>query len=550
MRRAVEFLLSAVAVVVLGETALGLPAYLQSNYANPQTPQATVPIPYAAAQNSGSFNVVIVGWNDASTSISSVTDSNKNVYQQVVAPTVNGNISQAVYYAKNVGAAAAGANVVTVTFNKPAAYPDIRILEYSEIDATSPIDAFVTAAGSSATSNSGSLQTTNATDLLVAANTVATSTTGTSNGFTRRVLTNPDGDIAEDRLVTAAGSYNASPSLISPGAWVSQLIAFKAATAKPASAPTPAPAPSPTPNPGSTTPSYVQGNYATPQTPQSTITVPYPSAQTVGHLNVVVVGWNDSNTLISSVTDSSQNVYRRAIAPTVTDSISQAIYYAANIAGAAAGNNLVTVTFGKAAQYPDVRILEYNGIDPANPIDGFTGAIGDSGTSSSGALLTTNPVDLLVAANTVATNTAAASSGFVPRMLTTPDHDMVEDRTVTAVGSYSAVLTLGDPGPSVTQMVAFRAAGSQGGAPPPASKVSLAWNPDSPTSDPGTNPVGYRLYYGFASGNYSQIIDLGNTATATVSNLKSRSTYYFVTTAYNAAGIEGPPSNEVSLAIP
>ena len=47
---------------------------------------------------------------------------------------------------------------------------------------------------------------------------------------------------------------------------------------------------------------FVQGGYATPQTPQSTVSVTFTSAQTAGHLNVVVVGWNDTTAAVSSVT--------------------------------------------------------------------------------------------------------------------------------------------------------------------------------------------------------------------------------------------------------
>jgi len=105
-------------------------------------------------------------------------------------------------YAKNIAAAAAGTNVVTITFNKAANYSDIRILEYSGVDSVNPIDTFVAATGNNSTSNSVVLQTTNPTDLLVAANTVETFTTGTSSRFTQRILTKPDGDIAEDRIVS------------------------------------------------------------------------------------------------------------------------------------------------------------------------------------------------------------------------------------------------------------------------------------------------------------------------------------------------------------
>ena len=47
------------------------------------------------------------------------------------------------------------------------------------------------------------MPTTNATDLLVAGNIVGSTTTGPGSGFTQRLLTAPDGDIAEDRLTIA-----------------------------------------------------------------------------------------------------------------------------------------------------------------------------------------------------------------------------------------------------------------------------------------------------------------------------------------------------------
>src|ERR1700722_14904848 len=78
---------------------------------------------------------------------------------------------------------------------------------------------------------------------------------------------------------------------------------------------------------------YVQGNSATPQTPQTTVNVTYSAAQVVGDLNVVVVGWNDATATVKSVTDKSGNVYALAVGPTsYFTSLSQSIYYAKNIA--------------------------------------------------------------------------------------------------------------------------------------------------------------------------------------------------------------------------
>ena len=87
-------------------------------------------------------------------------------------------------------------------------------------------------------------------------------------------------------------------------------------------------------------------------------------------------------------------------------------------------------------------------------------------------------------------------------------------------------------------------------SPPPSTSVTLAWNADQATADPGTNPTGYKLYIGFSSGNYTQTENVGSATTVRVTNLISGSTYYFVVTAYDAAGIQSPYSNQVSYTVP
>ena len=85
--------------------------------------------------------------------------------------------------------------------------------------------------GNSAITSSDYITTKNASDILLAANTVQTQTTVAGDGFTQRLLTSPDGDIAEDRVVTAASSYSAVAPLSSPGEWIMQMVAFRAAGA-------------------------------------------------------------------------------------------------------------------------------------------------------------------------------------------------------------------------------------------------------------------------------------------------------------------------------
>ena len=162
-------------------------------------------------------------------------------------------------------------------------------------------------------------------------------------------------------------------------------------------------------------PAYVQGNNAVPQTPQTTVTLPYTSAQKAGDLNAVVVGWNETTAKVSSLTDTAGNTYTLAVGPTLlSGALSQSIYYAKNIKAAAAGANVVTVKFTSAANYPDIRILEYSGLDTASPLDGATGSSGTSATSSSAALTTTRTTDLLLGANIVFTSTNGPGANFTP----------------------------------------------------------------------------------------------------------------------------------------
>ena len=78
-----------------------------------------------------------------------------------------------------------------------------------------------------------------------------------------------------------------------------------------------------------------------------------------------------------------------------------------------------------------------------------------------------------------------------------------------------------------------------------AEDVRLAWDPSA-----DTNVVGYALYFGTASGDYSERVDVGNQTTGTCSGLVPGVTYYFVAVAYNANSVESLPSNEVSYTVP
>ena len=78
-----------------------------------------------------------------------------------------------------------------------------------------------------------------------------------------------------------------------------------------------------------------------------------------------------------------------------------------------------------------------------------------------------------------------------------------------------------------------------------AASVSMQWNPSS-----DTNAIGYNIYYGTASGDYTSEVFVGNVSGVTISNLTCGVTYYFAATAVDSAGNESVFSNEAKFTIP
>jgi hypothetical protein len=195
--------------------------FMQVASATPQSPSGTVQVPYSRAQTAGDLNVVVVGWNDTTATVQSVRDSAGNVYNQAIGATSGAGLRQSVYYAKSI---IGGNDTVTVTFSQPAIYADVRILEYRGVGT---LDVASGASGSGTTSNSGSKTTTAPSELIVGANTVSTDTRAAGTGFTSRIITYRDSDIAEDRIVSAPGTYSATATLGTSGNWVMQMVTFK-----------------------------------------------------------------------------------------------------------------------------------------------------------------------------------------------------------------------------------------------------------------------------------------------------------------------------------
>ena len=160
---------------------------------------------------------------------------------------------------------------------------------------------------------------------------------------------------------------------------------------------------------------YVQGTYACPQSPDSTVPVVL-SGQTKGNANVAVIGWNDATSWVVSVLDSNGNTYAK-VTPTVRGvGLSQEIWVAFGIN---VGTANLTVTFSGPVPFADVRFAEYGGVTQV-------------GTSSSGAGTnaspkSTQPGELYISAVTTSGGVAAAAPGFTVRIITVPDGDLLAD---------------------------------------------------------------------------------------------------------------------------
>jgi IPT/TIG domain len=182
------------------------------------------PVTFNLPQTAGDLNVVVAGWGDTTASVTSVTDTAGNTYA-VAAPAVAGtNLTQVIYYAKNINASAS--NTVTVNFNQSAAFPDVRIVEYNGLDTVNPLDAGGGAFGAGTAMDSGPITLTSAGDLFIGAGDVGDVITSPGNGFATAILTNY-GNNVEHSFPNGAGAFDATATQGDDDAWVMQGVGFR-----------------------------------------------------------------------------------------------------------------------------------------------------------------------------------------------------------------------------------------------------------------------------------------------------------------------------------
>jgi hypothetical protein len=122
----------------------------------------------------------------------------------------------------------------------------------------------------------------------------------------------------------------------------------------------------------------------------------------------------------------------------------------------------------------------------------------------------------------------------------------------TATGSASTGATSSTTPPTSTDTGPTTSATS----PPPASSsnssIAFSWVPPTENNNgsPLTNLAGYKIHYGTASQDYTQVVAVDNPSLNryVLESLPS-GTYYFAITAYNSAGVESNLSGEISATL-
>jgi hypothetical protein len=200
---------------------------------------------------------------------------------------------------------------------------------------------------------------------------------------------------------------------------------------------------------------FVQESYAAPQVDVQEAKVVLSAPQIEGHLNVAVVGWNDTMSHVVNVSDDSNNTYATAMGPTTSDTLlSQAIFYAKNIRASA--SNVVTAMFDRPARFVDVRVLEYAGLDLDSPFDVGTGSGGRGLLADSGAITISKAPELIFVAGNTTDGFATDGASFAIRVVTIPDGDIAGDRVESTNGTYSITASVRSNAYWVLQVAAFR----------------------------------------------------------------------------------------------
>ncbi|HUI46754.1 MAG TPA: Ig-like domain-containing protein [Nitrospirota bacterium] len=255
----------------------------------------------------------------------------------------------------------------------------------------------------------------------------------------------------------------------------------------------------------------------------------------------VIIGTTQQLTATGTYSDGS----KQNLTTTVTwSSSSTSVATISNAAGSkglitpvAAGSTTITATSGSISASTTLTV------DPATltsiAVTPLTSALTNGSTQqfkATGTFSNSTTQDLTALATWSSSNTGVA----------TISNAAGSNGLATAVGAGSAVISAAWGGDSATASLTVTAPTS----------VTLSWS--APTSysngtplNPATDLSTYKIYYGTASGVYTQVVSVPNPGSTTVTQTLNLTpgTYYFVVSDVDTAGQESNYSNEMSTTI-
>ena len=252
----------------------------------------------------------------------------------------------------------------------------------------------------------------------------------------------------------------------------------------------------------------------------------------------------------TSVTDDQGNTW--AVAVNYANGARVKVFYASNIAGSASPTISVQAA-GPA--YFIATAVEYAGVLAVSPMDTTAASRATSASYSAGPVVTAEPDELLFGVHHV----YGVSASFTPASgWSTVDlrsdglyhQQQVQDRVVSAPGSYLSNGTLASALDVQSVVVAFKAASTAGDSEPPSIPTGLSGTAVSDTqidltwtaSTDNAQVTGYKVY------RDGVFIHSASGPSLSDSGLVPTTTYTYTVSAYDAAGNESSVSSPLSVA--
>jgi len=196
--------------------------FVQSQGAFDGSSDTTMQATFSSPVTAGNLIIVALAYQSPS-STATVSDTQGNTYSAATGPTVNANMGSGfTSYIFYTIAGSTGSNTVVATLANTETYRRILIHEYSGVDT---FDVASAATGNSATLDSGSATTTQATELIFGWGVSNNGVTDPGSNFMLRQTTQLES--TEDKTVISTGNYNATfPT--SSSEWICQMATFYA----------------------------------------------------------------------------------------------------------------------------------------------------------------------------------------------------------------------------------------------------------------------------------------------------------------------------------